>query len=215
MRSTRFVALMLTAGVVAASCGGDDSGDGSSGGPKLQAAGDAKVEVTDAGDSGTTTTLAIAESEEGPAIVRLGSAWTAFRECIKKAGFGDEELPTGPNGTEGMDPAYVDALGRCNNETGIVDAFQAFQSEAENLDPDQIEAQNTGLIAFRECIIRRGWTMGDLSPNENGALFPSNGAPEPPEGTDSTRDYEECAKVATDAATELLAEQEKDAEENG
>ena len=217
MRSTRLVAVLLAVGVIAG-CGGGGDGDddaASNGGAKLQAAGEVDVDVDDAGASGSTTTIPLDEAEEGPAIVRLGSAWTAFRECIKEAGFGDEPLPTGENGTADLDPAYTEALGRCNNETGIVDAFQAFQAEGENLDPEQIELQNVGLIAFRECILRRGWEMGELEPNENGALFPTSGAPEPPEGRDSQRDYQECAKSATDAATEAAEEKDADAEENG
>ena len=214
MRSTRIASVMLVASVIAG-CGGGDDDDASGGGAQLQAAGDVKIDVGDAGASGSTTTVPVAEGEEGPAIIRLGSAWTAFRECIKGAGFGDEALPTSTEDAQDLDPAYLDALGRCNNETGIVEAFQAFQAESENLDPDQIEQMNSGIIAFRECIVRRGWEMGELTPNENGALFPSSGAPEPPAGHDSQRDYKDCAKVGTDAAAEVAAEQEKKADENG
>jgi len=212
VRSTRLVSVLLVASTITAcSGGGDSAGDG----VKLQAAGDVKVDVGGAGLTASTTTVPVAEGEEGPAIIRLGSAWTAFRECIRNAGFGNEPLPDSAEGFADLDPAYLDALGKCNNETGIVDAFQAFQAENENLDPDQIEQMNAGLIAFRECIIRRGWEMSELTPNENGALLPSSGPPEPPVGHDSQRDYRDCAKVGTDAAADVAAEQEKKAEENG
>ncbi len=214
MRSGRLVAVALAFSLAACGGGGDDDESTAGGGAKLQAAGDAQVDVAEDGGAATTT-LPVAEADEGPAIIRLGSAWTAFRQCIKDAGFGDEPLPSGPDGTEGMDPAYVEALGRCNNETGIVDALEAFQEEGENLDPDQIEQQNEGLIAFRECILRKGWEMGELSPNENGVLFPSGGAPEAPEGRDSKRDYEECAKAGTDRAAEVAEQQAEDAGQGG
>lgn len=188
-RPSRAVILAFVVTMVAlAACGGESGG----GKPRLESAGDAQVEVSD--DKGATTTLPVAE-DDVPVVQRLGSTFADFRACLDREGWGGLPIPLSQAEFEKIDPAYLDALSKCNNETGMVEVFQEFQAEAENLDPEQLEQRNEALIAFRECAIRRGWEFAKLAPDENGALTPT-AAPVAPPGRDTGRDFQECGQEA-------------------
>ena len=40
-----------------------------------------------------------------------------------------------------------------------------------DLSPEEIEEQNRSFLAFRECLVGRGWVIPEPVPNENGLLF--------------------------------------------
>ena len=73
-----------------------------------------------------------------------------------------------------LEPGFRDALSNCNNESGIAETMQEFQDEQENLSPEEIEARNRGLKAFAECAKKLGYDMGELRPNSDGLLQPTN-----------------------------------------
>ena len=79
---------------------------------------------------------------------------------------------------------------------------QADAAQAD-LTPEEVETQNRQYVAFRECMIGRGWDIPDPVPNEYGLLFPGFQAAaswEGPPGEDitSTDDVGECTDTAGD-----------------
>ena len=57
--------------------------------------------------------------------------------------------------------------------------------------PDEIKEQNEQTIALGECLKGKGWNVGDLAPDENGLLNPSQFTS--PDGQINTDDIRSCA----------------------
>ena len=150
----------------------------------------------------------VATAEEDP-LDGLLNALSVFQNCLDDEGFEFIGAPgqPGPDG-ETADPSsftpdYLQALQKCATESNILESFQAFGEAQANLTTEQIEALNFGLPTFGECLERLGWTVGELIPDERGALsFGANGAgltpPEDSEGLFPVDDINTCRQEATE-----------------
>ena len=81
-------------------------------------------------------------------------------------------------------------------------ALKDEQSAQDNLTPAQIQAQNKGYLAWRDCMIGRGWGIPEPKPDSKGRLFSfgaggggSVPAFTPPPGQDllTSSDLQACA----------------------
>ena len=79
----------------------------------------------------------------------------------------------------------------CNSRTNIASTFQEFQESRNELTPEEIREQNEQTIALGECLKGKGWNVGDLAPDENGLLNPSQF--QSPDGSVNTDDIRSCA----------------------
>ena len=68
------------------------------------------------------------------------------------------------------DPGYVEALQRCNAQTGIADLRAEFQQSRAERTPDQIRETNRQILAVVDCLRARGWEVDDPTQDETGSL---------------------------------------------
>ena len=137
-------------------------------------------------------TIPIAEEEEN-AGVKLMDTLDDFNSCLSSEGYEFIGLPNQEAGPEdpANNPQYLQALVLCNSRTNIASTFQEFQQSRNEMTPDEIREQNEQTIALGECLNRKGWNVGNLSPDENGLLNPSQF--ESPDGSINTDDIRSCA----------------------
>ena len=140
----------------------------------------------------TKVTIPIAEEEEN-AGVKLMDTLDDFNSCLSSEGYEFIGLPNQEGGPEdpANNPDYLNALVLCNSRTNIASTFQEFQQSRNEMTPDEIREQNEQTIALGECLNRKGWNVGNLSPDENGLLNPSQF--ESPDGSINTEDIRSCA----------------------
>jgi len=140
----------------------------------------------------TKVTIPIAEEEEN-AGVKLMDTLDDFNSCLSSEGYEFIGLPNQEGGPEdpANNPQYLQALVLCNSRTNIASTFQEFQESRNEMTPDEIREQNEQTIALGECLNRKGWNVGNLSPDENGLLNPSQF--ESPDGSINTDDIRSCA----------------------
>jgi hypothetical protein len=145
------------------------------------------------------------------------SSLSTFSSCLK--GFGvkfigipDASNPKSPTN----DKNYIDALSKCAAKSNILAALKDYGTFQDNLTPDQIKIQNKGYLAWRKCMIGRGWGIPEPKPDSKGRLFSfstsgggSSGASaatafKPPPGEDivTSSDVQECASEASKAVPE-------------
>lgn len=86
-------------------------------------------------------------------------------ESFTDPGSGDQTKPVNQ-------PAYLEALQSCAARSDIINTMQAAE-DSSRFTPEEIEERNRNFIAFRECLIGRGWSIPEPSPDENGLLFHS------------------------------------------
>ena len=111
----------------------------------------------------------------------------------------------GPDG-ETVDPSsftpeYLQALQRCATQSNILESFSSFSEAQENLTPEDITELNFGIPVFGECLERLGWEVGEIIPDERGALgFGTNGQgltpPADAEGIFPSGDIQTCRQEA-------------------
>lgn len=145
----------------------------------------------------TETTIVVAEAEADE-LDSLLNALTVFNTCLADDGFEYIGAPgIGGSTGEEFDEPYLQALGKCATASNVVEALQGYGSALDERTPEEIAAFNFGLPVFRECMIARGWTVGELVPDERGALGFGT-ALEPPPGTDGfgTDDVSDCRAEA-------------------
>ncbi len=158
----------------------------------------------DPGEAGTvgggTSDIPVAEEEEdfGSSV---GSALDKFNACTEREGVSFVGMPDRNSSDPVLsDPAYGEALGKCANESKILEVFEEQQSRLAEMTPDEVAEYNAGLIETRDCLLRKGWEWDELAPGENGVL--EAGLPSPPGVEDPTkilddpnakRDIDECA----------------------
>ena len=177
------VALALLAG-----CSGGGAGSGTRSIVVLSADEDVEIvlpddaftkEVVTTTTTTTTTTqppketIPLAEEDINPGL-KLMDALGGFNSCLAEEGFEFMGLPNEEAGAGALvnSPDYLEALGLCNSRTGIGDAFQEFQAARSDLTPQQIREDNEDFILLTECLRQKGWTIGELLPDENGLLGP-------------------------------------------
>lgn len=144
-------------------------------------------------DEAPETTIAVAEADEDE-LDSLLNALTVFNGCLADDGFEFMGAPGIDGATaEQFEQPYLQSLGRCAAVSNIAQSIQSFSESQANLTPEEIEQTNFGLPVFRECLIGLGWTVGELTPDERGALG-FDGQLQPPDGADgfATEDISDC-----------------------
>ena len=145
---------------------------------------------------------AVPLAKEDP-TTKFFKALTVFQSClrglnVKFIGVPDGKDPSAPVNN----PDYIKALSTCAAKSNIVQALKDQQAAQDNLTPAQIELQNKGYLAWRDCMIGRGWGIPKPKPDSKGRLFSfgaGGNAPTPnftpPPGQDllSSSDLTQCA----------------------
>lgn len=141
----------------------------------------------------SATTIAVAEADEDE-LDSLLNALTVFNACLSDDGFEYIGAPGigGATGEQFEEP-YLQSLSKCATASNVVEALQGYGSALDERTPEEIAAYNFGLPVFRDCMIARGWTVGELVPDERGALGFGTEL-DPPPGTDGfgTDDVSDC-----------------------
>jgi hypothetical protein len=157
------------------------------------------------GGSGSAGGDAVPLAKEDPTTKFFG-ALGSFQSCLKGLnvkfiGIPDQKNPNSPTN----DPNYIDALSKCAAKSNIVQALKDQQTAQDNLTPAQIKLQNKGYLAWRDCMIGRGWGIPKPQPDSKGRLFSfgagggsSVPAFTPPPGQDivTSSDVSACATEA-------------------
>jgi len=147
----------------------------------------------DTGAEPPPTTLPVAQADEDELDSVLNSL-TVFNQCLTDQGYEFIGAPGFGGATaDQFEQPYVQALGACATSSNILESFDAFGNAQDNRTPEEIAQFNFGLPVFRECMIARGWTVGELVPDERGALgFGTELSP--PAGSDGfgTDDVSDC-----------------------
>lgn len=142
--------------------------------------------------SATETTLSVTEANRS-FQVRLGTALSVFNGCLGEAGYSFVGLPGQSDDPVAAEPAYLGALISCNNESGIAGILAEQSSRQENLTAEQKVAINESGRQVFDCLIERGWDLGELQPNQNGILTAGRFPDVPPSRqTEFQRDLDEC-----------------------
>jgi hypothetical protein len=172
--------------------GGDTSG--SPGATGASGAGGAS------GATGEETSDTIPLAEQDPTTKFFGAINT-FQSCLQGLGVKFIGAPN-PNDPATNDPNYIKNLSTCAAKSNILQALKEQQAYQDNLTPEQIEEQNKGYLAWRDCMIERGWGIPEPKPDEKGRLFSFSGAEngqtpdfDPPPGEDilTSSDVRDCA----------------------
>jgi|TARA_B100001996_G_scaffold381002_1_gene369563 hypothetical protein len=149
----------------------------------------------------------VATAEEDP-LDGLLNAVAKFQGCLDDDGVEFIGAPgqPGPDG-EVADPSaftseYLQSLQKCATQSNILESFTAFGEAQANLTPEDIAQLNFGIPVFGECLERLGWEVGEIVPDERGALgFGANGSGlTPPENSDGifpTEDINNCRQEST------------------
>ena len=220
-RVSRLGALIAVV-TLAGACGGGS--DEASGGVVLRTQGDIAVDQDEVADTTTsvagaaddeaepaaddasaeteTTTSTTLPQEEETAGEALFTAIGVFQSCLDANGYEFIGLPdpSNPDAPQNAQ-AYIDALIDCAARSQIQERLAEADAAQVDLTPEEVETQNRQYVAFRECMIGRGWDIPDPVPNEYGLLFPGFQAAaswEGPPGEDitSTDDVGECTDTA-------------------
>ncbi|MEL7155194.1 MAG: hypothetical protein AAFN30_01200 [Actinomycetota bacterium] len=143
-------------------------------------------------ESDTATTLSVTEANRS-FQVELGTALTVFNTCLSDAGFTFVGVPGQTDDPRAAEEGYLGALISCNNESGIGNLLQEQSARQASLSAEQKTAINEAGRAVFECLIDRGWDLGELQPNQNGILTSSRFPDVPPERqSEFQRDLDEC-----------------------
>ena len=149
----------------------------------------------------------VATAEEDP-LDGLLNAVAKFQGCLDDDGVEFIGAPGQP-GDDGEVPdlsafsnEYLQALQKCATQSNILESFTAFGEAQANLTPEDIAQLNFGIPVFGECLERLGWEVGEIVPDERGALgFGANGSGlTPPENSDGifpTEDINNCRQEST------------------
>ncbi len=142
----------------------------------------------------TKDTIPLPEEDPGEAFQ---STRQAFSDCLSAEGFtfrgppgeeSDEDDPVNQSG-------YIEAVERCNAESGIADAVEEFRASREERSPEQVRENNEQLLAVVACLREKGWEVDEPVPDETGALSPRTLFRDAAEDVDGA-DIRECASEA-------------------
>ncbi len=137
-------------------------------------------------------TIPLAEEDVHPGVKLMG-ALDDFNRCLDGEG---HEWIGFPNAELGPDdpvnqPGYLQALQLCNSRTQISKVYQEYQTSRADLTPDEIREENEGFIDLADCLRGRGWSIGELRPDESGLLNPGDQFAGP-DGDIVTDDIRDC-----------------------
>jgi len=120
-----------------------------------------------------------------------------FNDCLSAEGF----TFRGPPGEDSDEddpvnqPGYIEAIQRCNAESGIADVVEEFRASREERSPEQVRENNEQLLAVVTCLRDKGWEIDDPMPDETGALSPRSLFRDAAEEINRT-DIDQCASAA-------------------
>ncbi len=119
--------------------------------------------------AGASTTIPLAKKDP---TTEFFQATSSFSACLKGLGvsFIGAPDPSHPN-SPANDPNYLKALEKCAAQSNILQALKDFQASQNNLTPKQIQQENQQYLRWRTCMIARGWTIPQPSPDSQGRLF--------------------------------------------
>ena len=216
----RYVVVLVLAALAVSACGGGDSDDSgpriisSDDDTVIELPDDDEVvELVDTGDASAPEegesaaevsepssdeeaeapddTIPLAEDDGGP--LALLDAVAAFQACLSGEGFeflGPPD-PTDPNALSSQQP-YVDALIKCNTETGVQQAFEESQAADADLSPEEIQERNESFVIVVDCLRGKGWDIEDPVPDGAGLLQPAPDGFASPDGTINNDDIAAC-----------------------
>ena len=225
MPHRHFATALLVCALVAGACADDEASD-----PQVLEAGQVDIRLPDgwkvtdggaerpgdgggaSGDDGevaapaspgeetTEDTVPLAEED---ATTKFFRATQDFRQCLEDLGtaFIGAPDPSNPDSPTNA-PEYIEDLSTCAAKSGIVQAMQDMQKDQADMTPEEIEEQNEGYLRWRDCMIGKGWKIGEPTPDAEGRLFSFSGGRtpqiEPPPGKDllGDSDMQECAEEA-------------------
>jgi hypothetical protein len=122
--------------------------------------------------AGATTTIPLAKKDP---TTEFFQATSSFSACLKGLGvtFVGAPDPSHPNSPTN-DPNYLKSLEKCAAQSNILQALKDFQASQNNLTPKQIQKENQQYLSWRTCMIARGWTIPQPTPDSQGRLFSIN-----------------------------------------
>jgi hypothetical protein len=151
-----------------------------------------------AGGAGATTTIPL--NKQNP-TTEFFQATSSFSSCLHGLGvtFVGAPNPNDPS-SPANDPNYLKSLQKCAAQSNIVQALKDFQASQDNLTPKQIQQENQQYLRWRTCMVGRGWTVPQPTPDSKGRLFSitaGGGGPQivPPAGQSlfNSPDIQACA----------------------
>ena len=149
------------------------------------------------GPLGGVRVVDLTRAMAGPyATMMLGDAGAEVIK-IERPGSGDDTRGWGPPfvGEDEISTYYLSAN---RNKRSVELNFK----DQEDMTPQEIEEQNEGYLRWRDCMIGKGWEIGEPTPDAEGRLFSFSGGRtpqiEPPPGKDllGDSDMQECAEEA-------------------
>ncbi len=119
--------------------------------------------------TGATTTIPLDKQNPTTAFFQATSSFSA---CLKGLGvtFIGAPDPSNPN-SPANDPNYLKSLEKCAAQSNILQALKSFQASQNNLTPKQIQQENQQYLRWRTCMIARGWSIPQPTPDSQGRLF--------------------------------------------
>jgi hypothetical protein len=199
-RAAMSLAGLTLAAVAMAGCGATPSAT-----PTTLTAGQIpKSEVPDIGHgaqaaAGVSDTIPLAKQNPTTALF---SAIGVFQSCLQGLGvtFVGVPNPKNPN-SPANNPQYIKDLVTCAAKSNILNALKAAQSAQNNLTLKQIQKENKQYLAWRKCMIARGWGIPKPTPNAKGLLFSFGGTggstpnfkPPPGQSLFNSPDLQACA----------------------
>ena len=104
----------------------------------------------------------------------LFEAVGVFQSCLDAEGYEFIGIPfqeeTDPEAPVNQQP-YIDALVACAARSQIQERLAEADAAQADLTAEEVENQNRQFIAFRDCMVGRGWGIPEPVPNEQGLLF--------------------------------------------
>lgn len=152
------------------------------------------------GATGDTIPLASQDPQ-----TKFFTSLSTFSSCLRGLGVKFIGVPDGANPKSPTnDKNYIDALSKCAAKSNILAALKDYGTFQDNLTPSEVRIQNKAFLAWRKCMIGRGWGIPEPKPNSKGLLFsiagagqPGGSAPNftPPPGEDivTSSDVQDCA----------------------
>jgi hypothetical protein len=119
--------------------------------------------------AGSTTTLPL--NKQNP-TTEFFQATSMFSSCLHGLGVTFVGAPNPNNPTSpANDPGYLKSLQKCAAQSNIIQALKDFQASQDNLTPKQIQQENQQYLRWRTCMVGRGWTVPQPTPDSKGRLF--------------------------------------------
>ena len=149
----------------------------------------------------TETTVPLAQEDPTTAFF---TAIGSFQSCLTALGIKFLGAPNPGNPSSAANnPNYLKGLEVCAAQSNIVQALKNEQASQATLTQAQIATQNKAYLKWRTCMIKRGWTIPEPTPDSQGRLFSfgaGGGAPRltPPPGASllNSPDLRQCASQA-------------------